>query len=76
MVVLPNAESAEDVMATILHETVGHKGLREVVGEDKFNDFIDKIFASASVETRRKIVALMKENGWDSREATEEYIVL
>ena len=27
-IVLPNAENVGDVQATILHEVVGHKGLR------------------------------------------------
>lgn len=74
VVVLPNATGIEDVQATILHEAVGHKGLRELVGDDRFDDFLDKVYAAASLETRKKIVDLAKQNHWDFRLATEEYI--
>lgn len=74
VVVLPNATGIEDVQATILHEAVGHKGLRELVGDDRFDDFLDNVYAAASLETRKKIVELAKRNHWNFRLATEEYI--
>lgn len=74
VVVLPNATDIEDVQATILHEAVGHKGLRELVGDDRFDDFLDKVYAAASLETRKKIVELAKQNHWNFRLSTEEYI--
>lgn len=74
VVVLPNATGIEDVQATILHEAVGHKGLRELIGDDEFDDFLDKVYAAASVNTRREIVNLARRNHWDFRLATEEYI--
>lgn len=74
VVVLPNATDIEDVQATILHEAVGHKGLRELVGDDRFDDFLDKVYAAASLETRKKIVDLAKQNHWNFRLSTEEYI--
>ena len=74
VVVLPNASSIEDVQETILHEAVGHKGLRELVGDDRFDDFLDKVYAAASLETRKKIVELAKQNHWNFRLSTEEYI--
>lgn len=74
VVVLPNASSIEDVQETILHEAVGHKGLRELVGDDRFDDFLDKVYAAASLETRKKIVDLAKQNHWNFRLSTEEYI--
>lgn len=74
VVVLPNATGIEDVQATILHEAVGHKGLRELVGEDRFYDFLDKVYAAATKATRLEIVSLARRNHWDFRLATEEYI--
>ena len=74
VIVLPNNHSVADIEATILHEIVGHKGLREVVGKDNFNAFLDKVFHHASKETRTKIVELSKSRNWDFRLATEEYI--
>lgn len=74
VVVVPNADNVGDVVATVLHETVGHKGLRELVGDDRFDDFLDNVYAAASLETRKKIVELAKRNHWNFRLATEEYI--
>lgn len=74
VVVLPNATGIEDVQATILHEAVGHKGLRELVGEDRFDDFLDKVYAAATKATRLKIVSLARRNHWDFGLATEEYV--
>lgn len=74
VVVLPNATGIEDVQATILHEAVGHKGLRELVGDDRFDDFLDKVYAAATKSTRLEIVSLARRNHWDFRLATEEYI--
>ena len=74
VVVLPNARSVADARATIFHEAVGHKGLRELVGDDRFDDFLDKVYAAASLETRKKIVDLAKQNHWNFRLSTEEYI--
>ena len=74
VVVLPNAESADDVEATILHEVVGHKGLQELVGKDQFGKFLDKVFEGANEAVRNGIVERSKRYGWNTRLATEEYI--
>lgn len=74
VVVLPNATGIEDVQATILHEAVGHKGLRELVGDDRFDDFLDEVYAAATKATRLEIVGLARRNHWDFRLATEEYV--
>ena len=44
VVVLPNNRNVEDVTATIMHETVAHKGLRELVGEDNYGEFLDETY--------------------------------
>lgn len=72
--VLPNATSVEDAVQTVLHEVVAHKGLRDVVGRDHFEEFLGKIFRAADTNTRRKIVALAARKGWDFNVATEEYL--
>ena len=74
VVVLPNAESAGDVEATILHEVVGHKGLQELVGKDQFGKFLDEVFEGANEAVRNGIVERSKRYGWNPRLATEEYI--
>ena len=74
VVVLPNAESADDVEATILHEIVGHKGLQELVGKGQFGKFLDEVFEGANEAVRNGIVERSKRYGWNTRLATEEYI--
>ena len=73
VVYLPNAVSVEDAQVTVLHETVGHRGLNEVFGE-QYDDFIDKVFENAVPATRRKIIDLGMKRGYDFHLATEEYL--
>ncbi|MCM1405759.1 MAG: hypothetical protein NC210_04975, partial [[Clostridium] fimetarium] len=74
VVVLPNCGNVADVEATIFHEVVGHKGLRELIGENDFRRFLGEVYDHAAPETKARIHALMSRNGWDAELATEEYI--
>lgn len=73
-VYLPNATSMEDVSQTILHEGVAHYGLRQLVGEDRMDDFLDDVFANVTDEVRKKIIDTLPRYGYNSRIATEEYM--
>ena len=73
-VYLPNATSMEDVNQTILHEGVAHYGLRQLVGKDRMDDFLDDIFANVTDEVRKKIIDTLPRYGYNSRIATEEYM--
>lgn len=73
-VYLPNATSIEDVNQTILHEGVAHYGLRQLVGEDRMDDFLDDVFANVTDEVRKKIIDTLPRYGYNSRIATEEYM--
>lgn len=73
-VYLPNAAGMEDIKATLLHEGVAHYGLRNMVGEQNFNSFLDTIYAQASKEVRKEIVKLLPKYNYNMREATEEYL--
>ena len=72
-IILGNHTSVEDVMQTLMHEAVAHKGLRKLFGKD-FDTFLDKVFAGAEKPIREKIVAFAAKNGWNIRTATEEYL--
>ena len=74
VVVLQNNVNNADVEATILHEIVGHKGMRELVGDENYNDFLEKVYRAADPELRKKITELAKRHDWDFNLATEEYI--
>lgn len=73
-VYLPNATSAEDVKQTILHEGIAHFGLRQLVGDERMDDFLDEVFSNVSSEVRRKITDSLPKYGYNSRVATEEYM--
>lgn len=69
-----NNFSAEDAAMTVLHEAVGHKGMRQLVGPNNMDRFTMKLFENSDEETRREILALADRHGWRIGEAVEEYI--
>lgn len=73
VVILGNHESADDVVKTILHEGVGHHGLRELFGKH-FDQFLDNVYEAADEYVRGKIYAIAEKHGYDFRKATEEYL--
>lgn len=68
-----NHATEADVARTMLHESIGHKALRDFYGE-RFDSFLDEIYSSAEESIRRQIASRMGSNGWNVREATEEYL--
>lgn len=78
VVVAPNHIGYEDIENTVLHEVVGHKGLRKLVGEERFAEFIDNVYKLATDATKAKIDAYMHKEFDDPVEArriaTEEYL--
>lgn len=70
----PHATSANDVKRTILHEVVGHKGLRKLLGEDNFNKTMVQMYRMLPEEERKKVWdAAMRKYG-DLAESMEEYL--
>jgi hypothetical protein len=75
VIVMPNHRDPHDVMKTILHEGVAHYGLRQLVGNDNMNEFLDKVFEHASKDVRDRIIDLaMNKYNRNIRKATEEYL--
>ena len=74
-IVLPNNKNAADVRETVFHEVVAHKGLRNLVGEEHFNTFLDNVYNNAEEGIKQTIdeMAEKKYDG-DKRKATEEYM--
>lgn len=73
-VVLSNNTDAADVTQTILHEAVAHHGLRDLFGHNVMDAFLDSVLAATSQEVKDAINELRRENGWNFRTATEEYL--
>lgn len=55
VVVAPNNETAGDAINTMFHETVAHKGLRDIAGEDYHERFIGMAYGSMSERMRSRI---------------------
>lgn len=53
-VVLPNCTSVEDAIATVGHETIGHKGMRELLGEN-YDAFLDEVYDHLNGEMKRRV---------------------
>lgn len=76
--VLPNAEGVEDAVETVLHEVVGHKGLRRLFGE-KFDEMLADVFKGAPrnvrAEIMRRALDLMRRGRENFlHETVEEYL--
>ena len=61
-IIVPNHEDAADMEETLLHEAVGHNGLRSVFGDD-FDSFLSEVYGNASPEQRRGMVMNAREYG-------------
>lgn len=57
VVVLPNNSDVEDVAATVMHETVAHKGLRELVGEEHYDEFLDEVYEHLRGDLKQRVDA-------------------
>lgn len=68
VVVLPNHTNIADIQATILHEAVAHKGLRNLLG-DQFKPMMQAVFDSMSENSQVTYLAQYK----DPVTAAEEY---
>ena len=86
-IVLPNHSSVSDLVSTLLHEGVGHYGLRHLFGQH-FDDFLDNVYRNAEQSIRDRINRVATrtitsgklhgtyDEAWTAavREATEEYL--
>ena len=55
VIVLPNNVNVADVDNTFVHEVAGHKGLRALIGEERFDEFLGEIYDHASNPIRKVI---------------------
>lgn len=83
-IVLPNITTLADAEATVLHEIVGHMGLRSLMG-DRFGDFLDKVYNGLDTEGRKRVDEIARTELRQAsaskqlradirRRATEEYL--
>lgn len=73
-IVVPNHLDVEDVAATVFHEVVAHRGLRELVGEQGYDEFLMEVFNHSKADVREHMMALAGKHGWDIPKAVDEYL--
>lgn len=74
VVVLDNNADAAAAVATVYHEVVAHKGLRELVGKENMSTFLRQVYAAADETIRREIAETAARHGYNMETATEEYL--
>lgn len=70
---MPDVKDEEDARKTILHEIAGHKGMRELIGEE-YDNFLFEVYANGNKSVRQAISERMMRNGWDVNLAVDEYL--
>lgn len=55
VIVASNHETVSDAINTLYHEIIGHKGLRELIGDSHFNDMLDWVYDNAPKKLREAI---------------------
>lgn len=73
---LASNDNVEDTNFTVLHETVGHKGLANLFGEH-YIKFLDEMLKRATPEVRKKVKICRTLNGLrNDYEAMDEYLAI
>lgn len=69
----PTVTDEADALRTVAHEAIGHKGLRAVIGEDTYNEFLDYVDKNADEDIAKRINAKESETG-SRRVAVDEVL--
>lgn len=56
-IVLPNNRDIDDAKVTVAHEVIAHKGLRELIGEERYNEFLDKTYSHLRDDLKKGVDA-------------------
>ena len=60
VIVVPNNENVADVENTVAHEIVAHKGLRKLVGDERFDSFLDDVYSNLDSKVKEIIDARVR----------------
>ena len=64
----------KEVEKTILHEGIAHKGMQEMLGEEKYGELCDKVWNEMMTEKQRKEFIKYPGVNGDTRAAADEFI--
>lgn len=70
----PNADDANDAKRTILHEIVGHKGLRQLIGEQRYDKAMLQLMYMLPADVRDAVLRRAERHGWNAAIAMDEYL--
>ena len=81
-VYLPQANGVSDITSTYLHEVVAHYGMRELIGEEKYNGFLETLWGKLDAEERSNAMKAANMEGMSADElsladiqlACDEYV--
>lgn len=72
---LPNVANESEAVKTVLHETVGHKGLRQLLGEQDYDAAMMRLYGQLPLSERQKVAdKAMLDYGGDFAVAMDEYL--
>lgn len=74
VIVLDNNKDNFDIEQTVIHETVGHKGLRSLLGAKGLYRLLDTIYDNLDEQAKQAINERTMRNGWQKYTAIEEYL--
>lgn len=70
----PNTDDANDAKRTILHEIVGHKGLRQLIGEEQYDKAMLQLMYMLPADVRDAVLRRAERHGWNAAIAMDEYL--
>jgi hypothetical protein len=53
-VYIPNLNNASDAVKSVLHEVVGHKGLRDLFGKEEFDGIMERLYGQLPENPEKK----------------------
>lgn len=75
---MPNVHDSYTAEKTVWHEIVGHKGMRELFGNDNYDKFLDDIYYNLDkpeyADLKKLVMKELQYNPFDYRNAIEEAI--
>lgn len=75
---MPNVHDSYTAEKTVWHEIVGHKGMRELFGNDNYDKFLDDIYFNLDkpeyADLKKLVMKVLQYNPFDYRNAIEEAI--
>jgi hypothetical protein len=70
----PNTNDANDAKRTVLHEIVGHKGLRQLIGEGRYDKAMLQLMYMLPADVRDAVLRRAERHGWNAAIAMDEYL--